>query len=172
MQSRRDFPAFVEMRIGARAVAERVHPDREHARKVCIRFVRRYAWSQPSEPLKSKGSQLQAAAVERERRQYIEILVNQAEAARHHAHDLARLPVDHDAAADGRALAAKAPLPVAIAQHHGPCAVPDDQMPSDSSFRLCSAKVRYIEGERPRPLWKLDSPPAPGACIHNAASRA
>src|ERR1700747_832946 len=42
-------------------------------------------------------------------------------------------------------------------------AVPAFHTPIDWKLRFCSAKVKYIEGERRRPSEKLARPPAPGA---------
>jgi hypothetical protein len=49
-------------------------------------------------------------------------------------------------------------------------AVPDSHTPMDCSVRLCSAKVRYIDGDKRRPSAKLARPAAPGACNHTATS--
>src|SRR5580692_11302247 len=56
-------------------------------------------------------------ALERERHQDIEVVVDNAESARHDTDNRARLGIDDDGAADDRTIAAESPLPVSIAEH-------------------------------------------------------
>src|SRR5580692_10535281 len=56
-------------------------------------------------------------ALERERHQDIEVVVDDAEAARHDTGNRAHLGIDDDSAADDRTIAAEAPLPISIAEH-------------------------------------------------------
>ena len=56
--------------------------------------------------------------IEGQRHQQIEVVIDHLESARHHTGDHARLRVDADGAAHHARIAAEAPLPVSIAEHH------------------------------------------------------
>ena len=74
---------------------------------------------QASDAVVTESREDEFAAIEGQRHEKIEIAINDAEATRHYADNLARLCVDLDAAADHARISAEAPLPVAIAQHDG-----------------------------------------------------
>ena len=68
-------------------------------------------------PCSPKPANVCLIAIERERHQDIEVVVDDAEAARHDTDNRARLGIDDDGAADDGTVAAEAPLPVSIAEH-------------------------------------------------------
>ena len=54
---RRNFPGLVDMRIRARTVGPRVHPDRQHARQVRIGLRNRHSGLQPCDAVKPESRQ-------------------------------------------------------------------------------------------------------------------
>ena len=71
----------------------------------------------PPHSLQPERSQFQVAAIDLERNQHIETRVHQPEPARHHSHNLPRLPVQLNRSPHHSRILAKLPLPILIAEH-------------------------------------------------------
>src|SRR6185437_2780409 len=117
MEVRSNAPPVVPVRIAARAVGEGVHPDWNGACEIGIGLGNTDSRLKPPDPLKSEPGELLFVPIECIGHQHIEVVVHDAEAARHYTDDCAGLRVDHNRAADCVSVPAKAPLPVAIAEH-------------------------------------------------------
>src|SRR6185437_10345688 len=72
---------------------------------------------EPPDPLISEAGELLFVPIECIGHQHIEVVVHDAEAARHYTDDCAGLRVDHNRATNCVKVTAKATLPVAIAEH-------------------------------------------------------
>src|SRR4029450_4079509 len=80
------------------------------------------AWLEPGDALKGERGKNQLAAIERERHDQIRISIDNPKAPRHAPHDPPGLRVDRNPPSNARGLASKAPLPVAVIEHHLSCA--------------------------------------------------
>src|SRR5205823_14344272 len=88
-----------------------------HAGNIRIRLCQRDAGLEPGDPQKTQVSQMKPVPLELQRYEEIGILPHQPEEElRHHADNLARPRIDRDGAANHSSIAAKPPLPVAVAQ--------------------------------------------------------
>ena len=117
-QQRRNLPAVIPVRIAARPVRPGLHPDRQHARQVRVGLRDRHSRLQPRNSVQSKARQNQLRAIERQRRDHIEIFIPDSESRRHHPDDFARVRIDHQVPADHRAVGSEMAAPVSIAQNH------------------------------------------------------
>ena len=98
----------------------------------------RHARLQPGNAVIAEAGQDLVSRIEGQRDQQVEILVHDLKPSRHYADDLPRLGIDLDVSSDHRRVAAKTPLPVAVAQHRDLVAARDlvgRQDPSAGSWR-------------------------------------
>ena len=87
------------------------------SRYIGVGFRDRHSRFEAPDSVISEPSQLLLIAIERKRRQDVEVLINDSETARHDADDLTRLGINHDRASDDGMIAAEATLPVSVAEH-------------------------------------------------------
>lgn len=116
MKVRRDPPSCVQVRVSSRAIRKRVHPDRNRAHDVRVGLWNCHSGFEPPDSLICETGQWLIIALERARHQNVEVLVDDAEPARHNADNRVRLRIDVDGAPDHGTVTTEALLPVAIAE--------------------------------------------------------
>src|ERR1035438_9848194 len=117
----RDAPLLIPVRIGPRTVGPGIHPDLDEARDIAISLCDGHAWPKAANALKGEAGERLVVRIEAHGGEYVEVLIDDAEARWHHADDGALPRIDHDAAANHGAVSAKAALPIAITQHDVIC---------------------------------------------------
>ena len=116
---RGDFPHFIEVRIGAGAICPGIHPDGQHASEVGIHLREGNAGFKAGDAVITEAGQNNFSAIKGEWSKQIKVGVLDAEAWRHHAHDLASDGIDMNRTPEDGTMSRKVPLPIAIAQHDG-----------------------------------------------------
>ena len=104
------------MRIAAGAVGPGVHPERNETGNVRIGLRNGGTGLEAGDALIRKAGELFVLRIEGDGDEDVEVLIDETEAARHNADDFACLRIDHNTAADDRAVAPETALPVAIAE--------------------------------------------------------
>ena len=111
--------------IGSGAIRERVHPDGDEARDVGVRLGNSHSGFETTDALQSETGQGLLVAIEGEWREDVEVVVDDAETARHDTDDGARLCIDDEGGAYDGTVAAETALPVSITEDDVPGAVRD-----------------------------------------------